>query len=460
MIRDRQQRPIGSTCLCLAGLMLSASRPAAAQAGAGTTNLVVTAGTPLRVALENRVRVTRVGQPITGTMVEAVFAYDRIVIPARTKVLGHLARFEEPGAAARVVALLGGDFTPLRRAVLEFDTLLLNEKRLPIRTVVASGTANVRRLVAAGAESPRATGVKAIARDEISGAREELKQTTNDALSAIRQPGKIGRLRDFAISRLPFHPTFLTQGTIYSAELVSPVSFGTATAMERAPAGTAPASSSILTARLVTPLDSAKTPRGTLIMAILTEPVFSADHQLILPEGTELSGAVTFTKRAEHFHRNGQLRFLFERVKVADVASATLLASLYSVQASGDAHLAVDHEGGTTINNSKLRFAAPALALFALSASTDLQGVEPGEIAAASTVEAGNVAGRGLGGWMGFGLIGAALSQVSRPVAVGLAGVGALRTVYSSVFGKGKEVSFPADTPIQVQLAPGPTGVK
>jgi hypothetical protein len=70
------------------------------------------------------------------------------------------------------------------------------------------------------------------------------------------------------------------------------------------------------------------------------------------------------------------------------------------------------------------------------------------------------VAGRGLGGFYGLGLIGAGLSQFSRPVAFGLAAFGAVQTVYSTIFGMGKDVSFPADTPIQVQIAPGPGPVQ
>jgi hypothetical protein len=40
---------------------------------------------------------------------------------------------------------------------------------------------------------------------------------------------------------------------------------------------------------------------------------------------------------------------------------------------------------------------------------------------------------------------------------VTLAVVGAVRTIYTNVLGKGRDVSFPADTSIQLQLAPGPT---
>jgi hypothetical protein len=310
-------------------------------------------------------------------------------------------------------------------------------------------------MVAGGADRAEETGIGSRARGEISKQRDDIKQKAKDALSAIGQPGRMQRLRDAAIRRLPYHPQFLTKGTVYNAELVSPLALGVATPTAKAPAGTLPAPGSILTARLATALDSAKTPRDTPIVAVLTEPVFSTDHQLILPEGTELKGSVTFVKPASHFHRNGQLRFLFESIAVTDRLPTRLLASLYSVQAGAGENLSVDNEGGSTIDNSKMRFVAPALALVALSAAADLGGENPAEVGGGS-LEASNVAGRGLGGFYGLGLIGAGLSQFSRPVAFGLAAFGAVQTVYSTIFGMGKNVSFPADTPIQVQLAPGP----
>jgi hypothetical protein len=67
------------------------------------------------------------------------------------------------------------------------------------------------------------------------------------------------------------------------------------------------------------------------------------------------------------------------------------------------------------------------------------------------------VGSRGVGGFLGWSLAGTALSFASRPVGIVLAAVGTVRTVYGAVFGKGRDVSFPADTPIQVQLAPGPS---
>ena len=54
-------------------------------------------------------------------------------------------------------------------------------------------------------------------------------------------------------------------------------------------------------------------------------------------------------------------------------------------------------------------------------------------------------------------MIGAAVSQISRPVGIAMGVYGAARTIYTNVLGRGHEVTFPADTPIQVRLAAGPS---
>ena len=70
--------------------MAQAAMPAAAQSEEPSIQLVVEAGRPLRVALDHRITVKRVGQPVTATLIDAVYAYDRIVLPAGTRVNGHV----------------------------------------------------------------------------------------------------------------------------------------------------------------------------------------------------------------------------------------------------------------------------------------------------------------------------------------------------------------------------------
>jgi hypothetical protein len=441
--------------------------PVAGAPNDSRIDLVVETGRSLHVRLDERITVKRIGQPVSGTLIEPLYAYDRIVVPAGTAVRGHIAQFEATPKAARIRALLGGDFTSHRGVVLEFDTLVFADgHEVPLRTVVKGGIANVKWRVA-GASDKKRTGAAGRARDaaeqKVRDAVSTAKEKAGEAVAALRDPGKMDRLKEMAINRLPYHPQFLRKGFVYDAVLVEPVPFGAADAVERAPAGSAPAPESILTARLARTLDSATTERGTVVDAVLTEPVFSADHRLILPEGTKLTGAVTFVKKARRLKRNGQLRFLFERMQAPEQEPAKMLAALHSVQAGDDAHVVLDDEGGASVTNSKTRFIAPALAVLALAASADgpeRHGGDADVAGVGSTTAGGSRAGGGLGGYFGFGLAGVALSRIARPIGVAFAIVGVARTVYSNVLAKGDEVSFPADTPIQLQLAPGPESAK
>jgi len=448
---------------------VTGSQPAAAAQADTPADVVVEAGRPLRVSLDNRVRIKQAGQPVTGTLIEPLYALDRLVVPSDTPVRGHVAQLVTPSRTARMRAWLAGDFSPHRRVVLQFDTLVLDDgHEIPLQTIVNAGIPNVKWQVAAASDTSKKPGVAGRARSAIQQqARDAVAQAKDKArsgLATIKQPGKLDRLRDVAVDRLPYHPQFMSKGTVFDAQLVSALRFGAEAPVTRAAAGSTPAPDSMLMARLVTALNSSTTPRGTSVEAVVTEPIFSADHELIFPDGTKLTGEVTFATPPRRFHRNGKLRFLFERVQVPDQEPAPLLASLHSVQASDDDHVAVDDEGGAAVTNSKTRFIAPALGILALRASVGRRhadgdgdandvGLSPG---AAGAVGSGGGGGQVIGGFLGFGLIGVALSRISHPVGVALALVGVARTTYTNVLGRGKDVSFPADTPIEVQLAPGP----
>jgi type IV secretory pathway VirB10-like protein len=455
-----------------------AARPAAAQPEQPTIDLVVQVGRPLRVALDQRIQLKRVGQEVTGTVTEPVYAYDRIVIAVGTKVRGHVMHIDSGSKFVRARAYLNGNFSPPKHTVLQFDTLLLDDGgELPIDTVVKGGIPNVRRHVAGASNATNRAETSSTddttSPSLASRARGEFRQRTADAMSeakqklsdtfasikSIREPGQLSRLKDAAVQQLPYHPQYLAKGTVYDAELSSPISFGRVVPAVAAPAGTAPAPDSILIARLATTLDSSKTPRGTPFEAVMTETVFSSDHQVILPEGTKLMGEVTFAAPARRFHRNGRLRFLFERVQVPNQEPAPLLGALHAIDASGDEHVAVDDEGGATLENSNTRFIAPALSLLSLHASMEGDGhrfADPDGDGSIKTAGSG-VGSRGVGGFVGMGLVGAAVSQITRPVGIAMGVYGAVRTVYTNILGKGREVTFPTDTPIQVRLAPGPS---
>ena len=444
-------------------MAVGGSNAAQAQSDDTTIALIIAAGRPLEVVLAERVSIKRVGQPITATLVEPLYAYDRIVVPAGTKVIGHVARIDGPSRWVRTRAMLSGDFTPARHVELQFDQLLLEgNEPLAIHTVVKTEMPRLKRASAPATDSQQEkTGTAARAEQEAKNkAREAIasaKQQGRDVLAEITQPGRMARVRDALVQRLPYHPQVVNAGTGYQAELLAPVEFGHVTPIALASPTVRPAPSSVLSARLVTTLDSSKTPRGTPLQAIVTEPVFSADHQLIFPEGTALDGEVTFAKAARRFHRNGQLRFLFERVHPPSGTTSPLLASLQSVQSSGDDHVALDDEGGATLTNSKTRFIAPALAVLALRANVRHDGDHLDPDGDGHVIHSNDPGALGVGGFLGLGLLGAGLSQVARPVGIALSAVGAVRTIYTNVLGRGRDVRFPADSLIQLQLAPGPS---
>jgi len=437
-----------------------------------SVDLVVKPGAALQIALDSRVTVKRVGQEIGGTLVSDVYAYDRVVFPAGARAVGHIDRFEEAPRLDRVRALAGGNFSTLRRAIVRWDALVLDDgRRVDIESVVTGTPGRVRRQVAGGRESADAdkdadkeadndglaAQARARARAEVSQQIEQRKQQVRGAIAAIKEPGKMDRLKEALINRLPYHPQFLGKGSVFNASLQSPVTVGSAEPLAVAAEGELPAPDSIVTARLVTPLDSSKTPKGTPMEAIVTAPVFSADHRLILAEGSTLRGEVTLAKPASHLRRNGRLRFLIESVQPPEQAARPMLASLHSVEASADEALSVDEEGGAKVENPGSRFVAPALALFALRGT-----IRPGRNRFDNDDDDGQlrspgVGARSAGGFIGWGAIGLVLSQVSRPGAVAFAAIGSARSVYSSFFAKGREVSFPVDTPIEVRLAPGPS---
>jgi hypothetical protein len=350
---------------------------------------------------------------------------------------------------------------------LTFDSLVMEGgQTIPIHTAVTEGIERITLTVAAGSDrkgdpnanaGDQSSGVVAHAGQRVAA---EVAREAKQAASVVTAPGKMERLKWMGIGALPYRPQYLRKGTVYSARLTSALDFGTATPHARAPAGSVPAPGSILHARLVTALDSATTKRGARVEAMLTQPLFagavsSSDRQVILPEGTTLRGEVTFTKRARHFHRHGQLRFLFESVQAPDRTTEALLASLHAVEANQAGRVVMDEEGGATSTSSKARMAAPALAALALVGTFhghldyDTDGAGP-------EMAYGGVVSGSVGGFLGMSVMGVGLSAVSRPATIAIGVMGMTRTTYSAIFGKGREIVFPADTVIQVRLAPGP----
>jgi hypothetical protein len=411
---------------------------------AASVELTIFPGTPLRVVLDRAVTIHRVGQPVTGVLLEPVYAYDRIVVPAGTRVVGHIARLDGAQGSSRALQMASGNFTPSPRTFVQFDRLERpGASAIVISTAPASGVERV--VVSVAAESSPEPGVAARAKKEaIARAERVLKEVT--------APGRTERLKNAAVQSMPVHPNYLARGTVYTAPIAEAVTFGPADALERAAPGTMPPPESVLVARVLTSVDS-RSPRGTPLEAVLTRPVFAPDGRLILPEGTKLTGEVTFSRPAGRFHRNGRLRLLIDRVHVPGVEPQPLLASLHAVDAAEGDRIAVDEEGGATATNSAARFVAPAVATAALAAS--LQGhLDYDTDGAGPEMAYGRFGSDAIGSFIGMSVFGVVLAQVSRPVTLTIMAAGLVRTGYGAIAGRGRDVSFPAGTAIQVRLAP------
>jgi hypothetical protein len=411
--------------------------------------------------------------PVEAKLLEAVFAFDREVIPAGAVAVGKVSQTQPVGKWQRTRAILNGDFTPLRRAEVQFTTL-----KLPDGRELATHTAESMALNSIYIEpSPRKKkDQKATTQNPNGGILGTAKQNAKDRLNAainhrsggfadvVRGPNKKEKLVDLLWSKAPYHPQYWRRGTRFDAALIDPVELGTAAVRpeELGAMGTQPPQDSLAHVRLLTALSSASAKQGEAVEAVVTTPVFSPEHKLVLPEGTKLSGEVVLVKKARSFHRTGQVRFDLQKVDLPLEAlnlvpnspgSITFKtqAILEAAEAS-TSPIKVDSEGGVKATESKTRFVAPAIAIVVAShASYDARHRDPDE---PSGYGGGgpNVSGRTLGGGLGLGMLGTVISQTSPYVGMALGYYGLAWSIYSNVIGRGAEVEFEKNAMMDIKF--------
>jgi hypothetical protein len=260
-----------------------------AAAPAPSISLQIPVGTPLKVALDQEVRVRKVGQPVHGRIAEPVYAFDRLVVPAGSEVNGRVAQIESVSKKRRTIAALNADFSPYREVQLEFSELVLADGRhLPLQTSVARGSSGVLQFVPAGAEKKKEGAKDAgknLASREVTEARQEVKREWETVKKQLHEPAKVHRLERYGMSQLPYHPQYIDSGTSFNADLRQPLEFGTETLRPEtlSAIGTQPPSGSVLHALLITPLNSASAKKGDLVDAVISQPLVISNH-LFLPK--------------------------------------------------------------------------------------------------------------------------------------------------------------------------------
>jgi hypothetical protein len=360
--------------------------------------------------------------------------------------------------------MMSGDFTPLHLAEVRFTSMRLPDGRqIPIDTVES---AELNSLFPSKSPKPRKKSGQS-QNDGTPGAGTQIVKDQIDArVSALKSipdvvsgPGKKDKLEDFLWAKLPYHPQFVRARTRFDAELRGSLDFGSATISQDSLAllGSQPSGESTVHARLVTPLASKTSTQGQVVRAVLDEPLFSANHQLVLPEGTELDGAVVLVKKAGWFHHAGRLRFTFEGIQLSSEALALMSppagvsvpteertlqfrtqATLRAAE-SGGAPVKVDSEGGVQASESKSRFVGVALAA-ALATHSGLGDTKTNSNGLST--QGRNTGGRVLGGGSGFGLIGGLAAQLSSNTSLALGYYGLARSVYFGVIARGPEAEF------------------
>jgi hypothetical protein len=448
---------------------------------------MVPAGVPLQLYLIKRAP-KKLGAAVEAKVLEPVYAFDRLVIPAGAEVEGRVTELWPVSKGQRARAMLGGDFTPLRTASIEFTTVTLPDgSKLPVHTAPNAGLNTIvssRPLRAKNPGSSQNAGVlgtaKQDAKDAIQGQVDRVKSIPD----LVRGPDKKEKVEDYLMGKLPYHPEYFRKGLRFDAELAQPLAFGSEQLSPASVAtlGTQPAAGSLAHARLLTAVSSAFSSQGEKVEAVLAEPVYAAGHKLILPEGTHVEGMVVRAQKARSFHRAGQLRFTFREVQppeqIARLSEQTAHeqtlfvaeapkqekpqlkirteANLSSAESAGKTPIKVDSEGGVRATESKTRFLAAAAAVLVARRAGDLDPVRnhSGVVVGQSQ----NVGGRTLGGGFGFGLLGAAISQTSRNVGAAFGCYGMAWALYSSLIARGSQVEFGKNAMIEIRFDARPNG--
>ncbi len=420
------------------------AQPAAAQ----TVALTVAKGSPLQVALDQEVRVKKVGQLVHARIVEPVYAFDHIVVPVGSEIIGEITNIEALSGSKRTLAVLNADFTPLRKVEVGFNELVLADGRhFPLHTSVTPGSGQVIELVTAASaqKEEKKDGVKDMASERTKQAKQQARQEWDNAMKQLKTPGKFRRLERYGEAQLPVHRQYIPAGTVYFAELQDALDFGSEvmTAPTASSIFGAPPEGSVVHARLVTPLSSATAHKGQEVEAVLSQPLMDGER-LILPQGSRLKGTVRQAEPAHRMKRNGQLRIAFSELVPPDGVEQKVVATLEGVQAGKNANVKLDSEGGAEATTSKSRYLATAL-------SVGLAGaVEFGD----GPWSPEHSGGRAADGANGFKVVGMVMGALVRSRAFGttMGAYGAAASVYSHFIARGREVEFPKNTAMQIGI--------
>jgi hypothetical protein len=373
----------------------------------------------------------KVGQLVRGKVVYPLYVDNRLVIPSGEELVGHIVGLQPVAKKERINARMGGDFTPLHTAQVEFDKMVMpNGDAMSIDAVTTDPGAQVVRFMSAGVEH-HGSMVKRLWEGALGRGQQTVRTFT--------APGKTERAKRLLYSELPYHPQILLSGTEYTVTLRHQLEIANGLEPKEAQPHKGIEKTVTLAAALENPISSKDAVPGTKVTAAVVEPVFDANHRLLVPQGSELLGEVTQAQHSGKWGHSGTLRFSFRELKFPAGFSQKVQGSTTGVDADRSTNLAMDAEGG--VKPRAKGIAAPlAMGLLAASALHEDE---------ASVLHTGGASN-------GFALVGRVLALSLKSTSVGAAiGIyGTSRAVYSRFIAHGADVNFAKNTRIEVVLEP------
>jgi hypothetical protein len=238
------------------------------------------------------------------------------------------------------------------------------------------------------------------------------------------------------VTSLPFHPEYIDQGSVFDTALLEPV-----TVLVPVQSMTASLhASGYLHLHLMTPVNSSTSAAGKEIEAVVSQPYYQADHQLLYPVGTRITGTVEKASSAGWMKKNGSIVFAFRTVQMPDGTTRDIHSTVAGIQAERSEGLDVGKEGELHATTSNFaRILAP------------VSLIGPSRAVADSTVQK-TAWSRSGEGRKGFGLLGAGAAQASVGTAIGFGYFGAAKRLCDAFITKGSNVELPVHTPILVRL--------
>jgi hypothetical protein len=187
-------------------------------------------------------------------------------------------------------------------------------------------------------------------------------------------------------------------------------------------------------------LTSARAKSGDPVRALVVEPVYDKDKELVVPQGSTLIGKVTSARAARSLGRNGKLRFTFQQVQFPEGYKRSVEGSLAGAATEKTQNLSLDAEGTISPKNQSSAI-APLLLTMLAGRALDSDGN-----LTAGTGVASN----------GFGLVGriVGIAAGNRNLAAGIGYYAAALSFYENFLRSGRDVVFPKDTRIEIETTP------